>query len=160
MGMDTAAMSKSLDSAMNALKNSMGDLDKLNEMSHGGLFGGLMAMGIGIIIVLLAIVVFMIACQWKVYSKAGKPGWACIVPIYNLIVLLEICGKPWWWFFLMLIPIVNIVIIIIVYIELAKSFGHGAGFALGLMFLGIIFWPILAFGSSKYVGPGGKAATA
>ncbi|MEW6468288.1 MAG: DUF5684 domain-containing protein [Bacteroidota bacterium] len=114
----------------------------------------------GFLIFALALALFMIICMWKVYTKAGKPGWACIVPIYNIIVLLEICGKPWWWFFLMLIPIVNFIILIIIYIELAKSFGQGAGFAIGLLLLGIIFWPILAFGSSKYVGPGGKPVAA
>lgn len=120
--------------------------------------GGLMAMGAGFMIFVLALVVFMIACMWKVYTKAGQPGWAAIVPIYNYIVLLKIVGKPWWWLLLMLIPIVNFVIIIMVYNRLSKSFGHGVGFTLGLIFLGIIFFPILAFGSSKYVGPGGAAA--
>ena len=96
----------------------------------------------------------MIASMWTIFSKAGKPGWASIVPIYNLIVLLEIVGKPWWWLFLMLIPIVNIVILIIVWHNLSLSFGKGGGFTVGLILLGIIFLPILAFGDAKYVGPG------
>ena len=96
----------------------------------------------------------MIASMWTIFSKAGKPGWASIVPIYNLIVLLEIVGKPWWWLFLMLIPIVNIVILIIVYHNLSLSFGKGGGFTVGLILLGIIFLPILAFGDAKYVGSG------
>jgi hypothetical protein len=97
----------------------------------------------------------MIASIWTIFSKAGKPGWAAIIPIYNIIVLLEIVGKPWWWLLLMLIPIVNIVLLIIVFHRLSLSFGHEVGFTLGLIFLGIIFFPILGFGSSKYLGPGG-----
>jgi hypothetical protein len=107
-----------------------------------------------IIVIYLAIIVLMIASMWTIFSKAGKPGWASIVPIYNLIVLLEIVGKPWWWLFLMLIPIVNIVILIIVYHNLSLSFGKGGGFTVGLILLGIIFLPILAFGDAKYVGSG------
>ena len=112
-------------------------------------------MGI-IIVIYLAIIVLMIASMWTIFSKAEKPGWAAIVPIYNLIVLLEIVGKPWWWLLLMLIPIVNIVILIIVYHNLSLSFGKGGGFTVGLILLGIIFLPILAFGDAKYVGPGGN----
>lgn len=101
-------------------------------------------------IVWLVVVVIQIAAMWKVYEKAGKPGWAAIVPIYNIIVLLDIAGKPWWWILLCLIPIVNIIVLIIVYIDLAKNFGKGVGFALGLIFLPIIFFPILAWGDAQY----------
>ena len=107
-----------------------------------------------IIVIYLAIIVLMIASMWTIFSKAGKPGWASIVPIYNTIVLLEIVGKPWWWLLLMLIPIVNIVILIIVYHNLSLSFGKDGGFTVGLILLVIIFLPILAFGDAKYVGPG------
>jgi hypothetical protein len=116
--------------------------------------------GVGMIIVYLAIVLFFIACLWKVYTKAGKPGWAAIVPIYNLIVLMEIVGKPAWWVILMLIPCVNIVIMCIVYIELAKAFGQSTGFGIGLILLSIVFLPILAFGSSTYVGPASSGGSA
>lgn len=109
-----------------------------------------------IIVIYLAIIILMIASMWTIFSKAGKPGWAAIVPIYNFIVLLEIVGKPWWWLLLMLIPIVNLVILIIVYHNLSLSFVKGAGFTVGLILLGIIFLPILAFGDAKYVGPGGN----
>lgn len=106
-----------------------------------------------IVIIYLAIIVFFIYCMWKIFEKAGKPGWAAIVPIYNIIVLLEIIGKPWWWLLLMLIPIVNFVIAIIVMVQLAKVFGQGVGFAIGLILLGFIFIPILALGSSTYTAP-------
>jgi len=98
----------------------------------------------------LAIIVFLLIAMWKVYVKAGEPGWAAIIPIYNIIVLLRIAGKPWWWILLLLIPLVNIVIGILVHIDVAKNFGRGVGFGLGLMFLGIIFYPILAFGDARY----------
>ena len=102
------------------------------------------------ILLWLAIIVFAVMCQWKVYAKAGKPGWACIVPIYNFIILLEIVNKPWWWIFLMLIPIANIVFAIIILNRLSKSFGKSEGFTVGLVLLGIIFWAILAFDKSTY----------
>jgi hypothetical protein len=105
----------------------------------------------------IAIIIFAIAALWKVFTKAGKPGWACIIPIYNIIVLLEIVGKPVWWIILLLIPIVNIVVLVIVYHQLSKSFGKDVGFTLGLIFLNIIFIAILGFGSAQYVGPGGVA---
>jgi hypothetical protein len=104
-------------------------------------------------IVWLIFIVVVIASMWKVFDKAGKPGWAAIIPIYNTIVILQIAGKPLWWFLLFLIPLVNIVIAIIVYIDFAKSFGKGTGFGLGLAFLGFIFFPILAWGDAQYQGP-------
>jgi hypothetical protein len=100
--------------------------------------------------------VLMIVTMWIIYTKAGKPGWACIIPIYNVIVLLEIVGKPWWWLLLMLIPLVNIVVAVIIYHNLSLSFGKGVGFTIGLMLLSIIFFPILAFGDAVYLGPGGS----
>jgi hypothetical protein len=116
-----------------------------------GLFLGL---GIGALIFTLAIWVFSIICMWRVFEKAGKPGWAAIIPIYNLIVIIEIAGKPIWWIILFLIPIVNIVIAIMVLHGVSTSFGQGAGFTLGLIFLGIIFWAILAFGNYTHEGGG------
>jgi hypothetical protein len=97
--------------------------------------------------------------MWKVFEKAGKPGWAAIIPFYNIIVLLEVVGKPWWWLLLIFIPCLNVIFILIGWVMinnlLSKSFGQGVGFTLGLMFLGFIFVPILGFGSYTYLGPGG-----
>ncbi len=104
------------------------------------------------IIIGLAVAVLMIASLWKVFTKAGQPGWACLVPIYNAIVLLKIAGKPAWWFLLLLIPFVNFIIIIMVSIAVAEKFGKGTGFGLGLAFLGFIFYPVLAFSDAKYQG--------
>lgn len=100
-----------------------------------------------------AVMIFYIASMWKVFEKAGKPGWAAIVPIYNAIVMLEIAGKPIWWIILYLIPFVNIIASIIVIHNISKNFGHDVGFTLGLIFLSFIFWPILAWGDSQYQGP-------
>ena len=99
----------------------------------------------------------VIVSLWKVFVKAGKPGWAAIIPIYNVIVLLEICGRPIWWVILLLIPCVNIVVAVFVMIDLAKSFGKDALFGIGLWLLGFIFFPILGFGSSQYRGPAAAA---
>ena len=101
----------------------------------------------------VAFVLVLGASLWQIFTKAGKPGWASIIPFYNIIVLLEIVGRPWWWLLLMFVPFLNFVIAIIVYIDLAKSFGKGVGFAIGLLLLPFIFFPILAFGSAEYLGP-------
>lgn len=104
------------------------------------------------IILFFVLLIFVFAGMWKMFEKAGEPGWAAIVPIYNAIVLCRIGGKPEWWFLLMLIPIVGIIISILVMVGVAERFGKGVGFALGLIFLGFIFMPILGFGSAQYQG--------
>ncbi len=108
--------------------------------------------GIGVMVFGLAVAVALIASVWTVFTKAGKPGWAAIVPIYNLVVLLEIVGKPIWWIVLMLIPLVNFVVGAIVSVELARRFGKGAGFGIGLLLLSPIFYPLLAWGDARYEG--------
>jgi hypothetical protein len=105
------------------------------------------------IIFYLGFIVLMIASMWKIFAKAGKPGWACIIPIYNLIVLLEIVGKPLWWIILFLIPGVHLVFMIWTYNLLSLSFGKSSGFTVGLLLLPIIFIPILGLGSAQYQGP-------
>ena len=106
----------------------------------------------------LAILLVYVAALWRIFTKAGQPGWAAIIPIYNYYVILKIVGRPWWWLLLYLVPIVNLVILIIVLNDLSKSFGHGVGFTLGLIFLSFIFYPILGFGDSRYLGPAGAPA--
>ena len=101
----------------------------------------------------LLVALLLIVAMWKVFTKAGQPGWASIIPIYNLYIWCKIVGRPWWWILLMLIPFVNFIICIILCIDLAKSFGKGVGFGIGLALLGIIFFPILGFGSAQYQGP-------
>lgn len=105
------------------------------------------------VVIGLLIALLLIVAMWKVFTKAGQPGWASIIPIYNLYVWCKIVGRPGWWIILMLIPLVNFVISIILCIDMAKSFGKGTGFGIGLALLGIIFLPILGFGSAQYHGP-------
>ena len=119
--------------------------------SNGGSAGLLAGAGLIFMLVILAVVVFYIACIWKIFTKAGQPGWAAIIPIYNIIVYLQVCQRPVWWIILYIIPFVNIVIAIILLFDLAKVFGRSGAFAVGLWFLGVIFLPILAFGDSRYV---------
>ena len=112
--------------------------------------------GTGFTLVMLAVAVVLIAGFWKVFTKAGQPGWACLIPIYNLYILLKIAGKPGWWILLMLIPLVNIVVSILVAIEVAKSFGQSAAWGVVLLFLLCgIGYLMLGFGNYRYIGPGG-----
>jgi hypothetical protein len=110
--------------------------------------------GVGFLggIVYLAVVVFLVAALWKVFTKAGQPGWACLVPFYNLFILCKIAGRPGWWLLLFFVPLANIVIHFIVAIDIAKRFGKGAGFGIGVVFLPFIFYPILGFGDATYQG--------
>lgn len=98
----------------------------------------------------LLILVLMIYSGWKVFEKAGQPGWAILIPFYNVYILLKIANKPGWWLILFFIPLVNFVVAILVSINVAKAFGKGAGFGIGLAFLGFIFYPILAFTDTEY----------
>ena len=122
--------------------------EQLEQLKHastvGGAIGGLIA---------LAFLLLIIISLWKIFTKAGEPGWAAIVPIYNAVVLLKISGKPIWWIILLLIPFVNFVISIIVFIGLAEKFGKTAGYGIGLALLGFIFMPMLAFSDAQYIGP-------
>ena len=102
----------------------------------------------------------LLAAFWKIFAKAGQPGWASVIPIYNVLVLLRIVGKPYWWLFLLIIPGVNIVLLIMLTHGLSKSFGKGTGFTLGLMVLSFVFYPILGFGGDPYLGPGGTESDA
>jgi len=105
----------------------------------------------------LALAVLGIIAMWKIFVKAGEPGWAAIIPFYNLYVLFKITWGNGWKFLLLLIPIANIVFAIITMVKLAKAFGKSGGFAVGLIFLSIIFYCILAFGKSQYMGVPVKA---
>lgn len=100
----------------------------------------------------LAFGVLAIIAMWKIFEKAGKPGWAAIIPFYNIYVLFEITWGNGWKFLFQLIPIANIVFAIITMVKLAKAFGKSGGFAVGLIFLSIIFYCILAFDQSQYLG--------
>ena len=106
-------------------------------------------------IIIVLFLLLPVIALWKLFEKANKPGWAAIIPIYNLIVFMEIIGKPWWWIILWIIPYLNIIWIIWGWNLMVKSFGKTEGFTVGVILLGIIFIPILGFGNSKYIGPAG-----
>ncbi|KQM75111.1 hypothetical protein ASE74_03820 [Pedobacter sp. Leaf216] len=127
----------------------------MNEYESGGV-----AAGIGLVggIFYLAIIVLWIVGMWKVFEKAGKPGWAAIIPIYNLIILLEIVGKPMIWILWLIIPCVNIVFAVWLYNLVSKSFGKSEGFTVGLVIFPYIFWPILGFSDARYLGPSAAEA--
>ena len=120
----------------------------LLQQDSGG--NGINGATMGLIVLDVALIILMVAAMWTVFKKAGEPGWAALIPIYNIMVLLKIAGKPMWWVILMLIPFVNIIVLIIAIVGLARNFGKGAGFALGLVFLAPIFYPILAWGDAQY----------
>lgn len=123
--------------------------EQYNQAGAGiAIVGGLVAALIGLVIALILII-----SLWKIFTKAGQPGWAAIVPIYNIIVLLQILGKPLWWIVLMFIPFVNFIVGILLAISLAERFGKSAAYGIGIAFLGIIFLPMLAFGDARYRGP-------
>jgi hypothetical protein len=103
-----------------------------------------------IVAVQLGLLLLLLASWWRIFEKAGKPGWAAIVPIYNALVALKIAGKPMWWLVLMIIPLVGLVVGLIVLAAIAKRFGKGFGFVLGMLFVPPIFYPLLAWGDAQY----------
>ncbi len=117
-------------------------MDNSAAVTFGGTF----------LLIWLVILIFYVYVMWRIFEKAGQPGWASLIPIYNTYIMIKIAKRPGWWLLLLFIPLINIVIGIIIILDFAKAFGKGSGFALGLLFLGFIFFPILAFDDSKYVG--------
>jgi len=101
----------------------------------------------------LAVLALLLAGLWKAFVKAGLPGWAGIVPIYNLYLLLLMAKKPIWWLpVILLVPLVNLYFAILLSVEVARLFGKSTGFGVGLALLGFVFWPILGFGDAKFAG--------
>ena len=102
------------------------------------------------LIIWLVFAVLMVAGLWMTFRKAGKPGWGAIIPFYNLYLMIKVAGRPGWWLILMFIPFVNFVILIIVCIDIAKNFGHGAGYGILLWLFPFIMFLVLGFGSDTY----------
>jgi hypothetical protein len=124
------------------------------DSTSAGVFAGMMLV---YMLFWIAIVAILVIAMWKIFAKAGKPGWAAIIPIYNMLVFLEIIGRPWWWLLLMFIPFVNFVIGIVVAIDLGKAFGKDAGYSIILLWLfSLIGYLILGFGKDKYLGAPNK----
>ncbi|MEO9532122.1 MAG: DUF5684 domain-containing protein [Crocinitomicaceae bacterium] len=128
--------------------------------SQRGLIDTNPALAWTLIIVFIAIIVLMIVSTWKVFEKAGKPGWAAIVPIYSTIVMVQVSKKPMWWAAILLLggiipvvgPIAALVGGVIINMAIAKAFGKSEGFGVGMALLGLIFWPMLAFSDATYEG--------
>ncbi len=111
------------------------------------LAGGMVMMGIWLVVVVL-----MIAGTWKIFTKAGKPGWTSIIPMYNIYVMCVVAGKPAWWIIMFFIPFAPIA----VFLAIAKNFGKGAGFGIGMFFIPVVFFPMLGFGKSSFLGSEGQ----
>ena len=118
--------------------------------------GGWHVSGAAWLYVIVGYVIYLLPLA-GVFNKTSEPMWAAFIPIWNLLVLLKIVGRPWWWIFLLIIPLVNIVVVIVVWYDLSKSFGHGVPFAIGLIFLNWIFLLILWLGPSQYRGSSAAA---
>ncbi len=142
-----------IDAAMKAAQQMQDSILQANQaamaMSQGGSAGSMVGMLV-MFAIYAVILVVVIASQWKIFTKAGKPGWAAIVPIYNILVFLEVVGRPAWWIILMFVPFVNFIVAILLCMDLARKFGKGAGFGIGLVVLSPIFLPMLAFGDATY----------
>ena|SRR5690242_2283556 len=133
----------------------------LQEDSNTGAALAVAGLSSVMLIFFLAIAVVFIVGMWKTFVKAGQPGWAVLIPIYNLVILMKIAGRPAWWCLLYLIPFVNIVIGILVAIDIAKAFGQSAVWGVVLLFLlSGIGYLVLGFGNYRYMGPQGTAAVA
>jgi hypothetical protein len=130
----------------------------LQQDSGGAPSAALLGASLVFFLVMMVVAVVFIIGMWKVYTKAGQPGWAILIPIYNIYILLKIAGRPGWWVILCCIPLVNVVVGILVAIDVAKSFGQSAAFGVILLFLlGGIGYLMLGFGNYTYVGPAALA---
>jgi len=107
---------------------------------------------LGVLLAALAASLLIIVAQWIIFERAGQAGWKCLVPFYNMYVLMEISGKPGWWLFLLFIPLVGVVFLLLAMLSLAKKFSRSELFGLGIFILPMIFLPVLAFGGSEYEG--------
>ena len=102
------------------------------------------------LLLVLPVAFFYFLATWKIFTKAGQPGWAFIIPIYNYLILLKIIERPWWWMLLSFVPLLNFIIAFKITCGVARAFGKSTGFGIGLIFLTPIFLPILAFGDATY----------
>jgi hypothetical protein len=125
-----------------------------SDTGDGGLFAALFNTTY-LLCCVLPVLILIVAGLWKMFVKAGKPGWAAIIPFYNYWVAFEISGHPGWWMLGLLIPIVNIFVLAVLCYHLALSYGKGIGTALGLYFLPMFFMLWLGWGDATYVGPAG-----
>ncbi len=116
-----------------------------------GLTGAIAAMGLFFLILSMVLSILMIVSLWKIFKKAGKPGWASIIPIYNIYIMCEIAEKEWWYVLLYCVPFANIYAMIVLYNGMAKRFGKSGGFVAGMILLPVVFFPMLAFGKDAAI---------
>lgn len=121
--------------------------------SYDAIYAGMAGILIVIYIITLALSIAALVGLWKMFTKAGKPGWACIIPFYSQYCLFEMAWGSGWLFLLMFVPCFNLVVMIMMWLKMAKAFGQGTGFGLGLCFLNPIFTIILGFSDAQYIGP-------
>jgi len=134
---------------MNVLMGALAQVEDGTAASEGG---GMIAalLGGAFSLVGLLIAVIVIAGMWKMFEKAGQPGWAAVVPIYNIWVLVQISGKETWWFVLFLIPCANFVAAVVICMAIARKFGKDTLYGIGLALLPFVFFPMLGFGTAQY----------
>jgi hypothetical protein len=115
--------------------------------------GGEITLGVlAVFVPIFAYVGFMQGVVWRVFEKAGLHGAGSLIPIYNLFALHEVAGLPLWFLLMWLLPVINFFPMVLLYYGLAKNFGQGLIFALGLFFFGFVLFPVLAFGDFEYEG--------
>lgn len=116
------------------------------ENSGGGALAVVLFLGMAVVFIVCIVGI------WKMFTKAGQPGWGSLIPFYNVYLLLKIAEKPGWWFVLFCIPFVNLYALVVVSINIAKAFGKGIGFAIGLIILNVPLYAFLGFSKAQYVG--------
>jgi hypothetical protein len=124
------------------------------QVNDGDLLAMIFAFIGALLIPILIIFILSIVAMWKIFTKCGVEGWKSIIPIYNLVVMLQIVGINPLWILATFIPLVggifSLILAIAANIRLAKGFGKSDGFAVGLILLSFIFELILAFDSSTW----------
>jgi hypothetical protein len=116
--------------------------------------GAASSSGTGVLVIVYVVVVVLeVIAGWKVFVKAGQPGWGIFIPLYNIYLICKIAGRPGWYLIFLLIPLVNIIFSLLLAIDIAKAFSKSGGFGFGLWILDFVFVPILGFGSAQYIAP-------
>lgn len=124
--------------------------------------GGIVALLMGLVFfaIWVAVMGVVVAGMWKTFVKAGHPGWAALVPIYNLWILVQMSGKEDWWIALFFFPVLNFIAVIVISMEIAQKFGKGSGFGIAMAFFPYICYPLLGFGSATYEGGAAQSEAA
>lgn len=121
-----------------------------NESAGIGIMFGTVFFMLMMSVLFFLVIPMLLAGQWRTYEKGGKPGWACLIPIYNMVCIAEMGKQPTWWVIFLFIPLVNIVFAILLLNAMVKAFGKDAGWTVGLLFLPFVFYPMLAWGDARH----------